>query len=291
MSSTDTLDRITVENKTALEAFSAAESLFSKLQEKIWPKGRAVSRTLTCPTHHGDFHDAILHPDDGFTVALGSFDGAGIPVELVKFGAISTIREAVLHGEGPRSIIERLNQGLWEFNRRVREIPLSGSVFVATLPGEGRVLHYCSAGHVEPFCVTSRRAVVRLGNAGPPLGGSTGLELPEQAVDLGYVTRLICVSEGAIEAKSARGQRFGAQGIQVVLERFPECPIEQQADLVYRALRDHVEGGERLRRDVTLVVADLRDPLSLRATGWLNRRIQSYEAESSGELDTSVFLG
>lgn len=291
MSITDPLDATAAESETVSKVFPAAESFFSTLQETNWPEGRVVSRSWTCPVHHGDFHDAILHPDGGMTLILGSLHGAGIPVELVKFGAVSTVREAALRGEKPSAMIQRLNRGLRDFNRRVRENPLSGSVFVATLPGEGRVLHYCNAGHVEPFCITTRRAVLRLGHAGPPLGVDHGPGLSEQSVDLDCVTRLICVSEGALEAKSATGQRFEAQGIQGLLERFSECPIERMADAVYRALREHVAGGERLRRDFTLLVADLRDPNSLRATGWLNLRFQSYEAESSGALDTSVFLG
>lgn len=291
MSRTDAPERLTGEDPARLAFLPTTESIYSMLQSAVWPDGRVAARVLTCPTHRGVFHEAILHPDGGYTVALGSLDGIGIPMELSKFGVISAIREAVARGEMPRTIIERINRGLWDFNRRVRENPLSGAFFVATLPNEAGVLRYCNAGHCEPFCLTARRTLVRLSNVGPRLGGRFEPELTEQTVDLSNLTRMVCVSEGVLEAISPGGERFGKRGVEAVLEGFPDWPVERQADLIYQALRDHTGGGRTLKRDAGLMVADLRDPLSLRTADWFNRRIQSYEAESWGELDTSVFLG
>ncbi|MEX2658570.1 MAG: SpoIIE family protein phosphatase [Acidimicrobiales bacterium] len=127
---------------------------------------------------------------------------------------------------------------------------------LATLDVASGELRYVSAGHPAPMLVRNGRVIGDLRTAPAPPAG-LGLQAPEiMTTGLEPGDRLLLLSDGAIEARSADGALFGRDRLGDLLERAVASglPASEVMRRLMHALLDHQQ--DVLQDDATLLLVE-----------------------------------
>ncbi|MGH2953410.1 MAG: SpoIIE family protein phosphatase [Solirubrobacterales bacterium] len=210
----------------------------------------------------GDFYE-VFAVDGGWAVVLGDVSGRGAAAASLTAEARHTIRTAGQLAADPRAGMRLLDENL-----RDREDAALCSVAMLVLPesaaddDELEAAIYL-AGHPPPLLLRDGRTE-EVGEPGPMLGVVDDPEWPPVAVKLRRGDQLVLYTDGVIEARRSRGQRFGAERLRRHLAGsiHPDGAVasvrEGLADFLSRSLEDdaalvvlgrtegaaRIEGGE-----------------------------------------------
>ena len=157
--------------------------------------------------------------------------------------------QAWLYGAGihldPLDVItSRLNEFIFERS----EASEFATLFLAVIHTDGRT-EVCDAGHGIAFCV-SHGAVQRLEvEGGPPLGLVSGTDYSTSIIELPHASRLVLVTDGVHEQRSARSEQFGFERMKKLLASSTTC--ESDIEPLIRELTAFA--GTHFDDDVTIL--------------------------------------
>jgi serine phosphatase RsbU (regulator of sigma subunit) len=156
----------------------------------------------------GDFYE-VFPVAAGWAVVLGDVSGRGAVAASLTAEARHTIRTAGQLGSDPRAGMRLLDENL-----RGREDAALCSVAMLVLPeptdgNEVEATIYL-AGHPPPLLLRDGE-VAAVGEPGPMLGVVDDPEWPPVAVTVRRGDQVVLYTDGVIEARRERGQRFGSQ--------------------------------------------------------------------------------
>lgn len=167
----------------------------------------------------GDFIHAWVDEWDRFHVVLIDVTGHGLASAMSVariHGEIERLRDE--HpGDGPARMLARLNR---YFHRLLARHKLFATGVMLTIDPRTGEAHYASAGH-PPVFIRSRGAVRELDSTTFLLGAVDG-ELfgeEERSVQLEEGDRIILFTDGAYDARSPGGERFGLDRLREILTR------------------------------------------------------------------------
>ena len=199
----------------------------------------------------GDYYHFVPLAGGRLALVVGDASGHGMAAGLLMAIANATLHTALDLDPAPERVTELVNRNLCRTGDRRAFMTL----FYGLLdPASGRLEHR-NAGHPFPLLRRAGGEIVELGSGSMPLGIRAALELRTETVTLEPGDTLLLFSDGLPEALSGRGEAFGFERLQQLLEPGGEAP--EILDRILAAFDAHV-AGEPLNDDLTLVVAARR---------------------------------
>ena len=202
------------------------------------------------PARHvgGDLFEVLRLSDDRLVIAVGDVCGKGITAALFMAVTVTLLRALARQLEGPKAILERLNDELAAQNPRGMFVTM-----VCLEVREGRVT-CANAGHDSALLV---------GSSGPPrpvfpssgtvLGLFPGQGYSSETLELAAGDSLVLYTDGVTEATDAANGLFGEERLQA---HFGGGAGQTAADTVeglLRAVRAFA-GGAPQSDDITILV-------------------------------------
>ena len=159
------------------------------------------ARYLACHELAGDFYDYVATDDGGVALLIADVVGHGASAAMVTGVVRAAFRAAHAEGYAPRAVIDRVREGLRDFDAS-RFVTLC----CARVEAGGGALRYVNAGHPEPIARTGAAGPVLLGPTGPLLSSALGdLPCDEAGLALGPGDTLLFYTDGVTEARGPGG--------------------------------------------------------------------------------------
>jgi hypothetical protein len=204
-----------------IQARAVHESLFPKPEDLGWLRFDFGYRPAA--DIGGDFIHSWTDDSDRFHVALIDVTGHGLASAMTVariHGEIERLRDE--HpDEGPARMLSRLNR---YFQRLLSRYRLFATAVLVTIDPRTGEMRYASAGH-PPVFVRTKNGLRELESTTFLLGAvdneTFGAE--EVSIQLEEGDRIILYTDGAYDAKSPRGDRFGLDRLREILQR-PTAP-------------------------------------------------------------------
>ena len=190
----------------------------------------------------GDFYDCFIVRNSIYGILIGDVGGKG------KEAAISTallrysVRSFASLMMTPGQILSHTNNLIYSQNM----IFQTATLFFGLLDCTSGALRYSSAGHETPLLMLANGSCESLNAGGPMLGIGEELVYDEGSINLSKDERLLMVTDGVTEARSAKGDFLGSDGIMSLLQGIPkECETEQTINQLDSAISTYTSGNYR----------------------------------------------
>ena len=231
-----------------------------KLQQSLLPKivpGSQLNFSFLykpCEALGGDFLD-IFEVDGTHTgIYIADVSGHGVPASMMTIFLRSTINSRLL---SPAAALEELHR---KFNNSKFDQDFYITVFYAIIDTENLTMTFSNAGHsVRPFIYSDNRFEI-LKSSGTPIG--TWTDKPSYAdshVSLLHGDRLFFYTDGIVEMKNAKGERFGEERLVNILT---SCPLrlDEALDRVLHAAYDFagIRDDSQLSDDITMALLEIK---------------------------------
>jgi hypothetical protein len=204
-----------------IQARAVHESLFPKPEDHGWLRFDFGYRPAA--DIGGDFIHTWMDDNDRFHLALIDVTGHGLASAMTVariHGEIERLRDE--HpDEGPARMLARLNR---YFQRLLSRYRLFATAVLITIDPRTGEMRFASAGH-PPVFIRSRNGTRELESTTFLLGAVDNATFGEEEVSI-YLEegdRVILFTDGAYDAKSPRGERFGLDRLREILRR-PTAP-------------------------------------------------------------------
>ncbi|HLA40295.1 MAG TPA: PP2C family protein-serine/threonine phosphatase, partial [Candidatus Glassbacteria bacterium] len=185
---------------------------------------------------------------------IGDVSGKGMPAALYMARLISDFRFQAHQAEDPVPTMTILNEMLAERSQQGMFVTM---VYLTLDSHYGRI-NYVNGGHIPP--ILFRRAtgeISRLdGSEGIPLGIMANTKFVESQHMLMRGDTLILFSDGILDARNSRGEKYSVQQIVNVLRGAWQSPGELVSQIV-EAVTRHA-GQESQYDDITIMVLQWR---------------------------------
>lgn len=200
-----------------MQARAVHESVFPKPIDAGWMRFDFSYRPAA--DIGGDFIHAWVDADDRFHLAILDVTGHGLASAMSVariHGEIERLRDEY-PDEGPAKLLARLNR---YFRRLLARHRLYATGVLMTLDPRTGELRYASAGH-PPVFLRSRGDLTELGSTTFLLGAVDNDEFgeDEMTVQLEEGDTLLGFTDGAYDARSPRGDRFGLDRLREIMRR------------------------------------------------------------------------
>jgi len=202
----------------------------------------------------GDLYDCIELRSDLLGLTIGDVSGKGVPAALYMARLISDFRFYAHLAEGPVPAMKILNETLVERSQQGMFV----TMIYLTLDTHHGELRYVNGGHIPPILYRrSSGEMIRLdGGEGIPLGIMNPVEYKEEKLSLESDDSVIFFSDGILDAKDNRGQKFSLAKIEQII-RGPWKTAEELVSEIVKAVRRHT-GNESQFDDITIMVLKWR---------------------------------
>lgn len=205
------------------------------IQTEMLPRGSLRSGAaeisgLSIPASQvgGDFFNYFVLPDGRLALLVGDVSGKGVSAALLMANIQATLRARLPHETDLALLADRLDRELDQNTPGGVYLTL----FLAILETDGGVLRYVNAGHNPQFVLRGSSAVAPMGSTGMPIALYAGHGYTESRVELAPGDLLFFYTDGLVEAENERGEMFGAERLQALLESERSASIDTLLHLV-----------------------------------------------------------
>ena len=209
----------------------------------VWQPARMVG---------GDYCDVLKFTETTAGICIADVAGKGIPAALLMSNVQAAVRTLASPTCEPRELCAQLNQILCQNTSAEKFVTL----FYGLIDTKAKKLVYCNAGHVAPRLLRPDGSLLRLEAGGPVLGEFIRWQATQGEVDLPSGARLLCVTDGILEAADSQGDEFGDARLDDLLAAKPGLSAEALRDRVMRAAAEHC--GGQFDDDATVLALGLR---------------------------------
>jgi serine phosphatase RsbU (regulator of sigma subunit) len=147
----------------------------------------------------GDFYQIVPTPSGGALIVIGDVSGKGMPAAMAVSLLVGTFRTLAHYTQCPSEILSAMNQRMLARSRGGFTTCL-----VLRADPDGR-LRTANAGHIAPYCNGIEVAT----DSGLPLGISADSKYVECTCRFEPGVQLTLLTDGIVEARSAKGELFG----------------------------------------------------------------------------------
>jgi sigma-B regulation protein RsbU (phosphoserine phosphatase) len=178
--------------------------------------GAAEIKGISFPAREvgGDFFNYFELAPDRLGLLVGDVSGKGVSAALLMANVQATLRARLPLQPDLATLADLLDRDLEESTPGGVFVTL----FIGVLEGGGRVLRYVNAGHNPQYILRAQGGVERLPCTGLPIGLFAGHGYKEIRVDLAPGDLLFFFTDGLVEAENERGEMFGAERVEGILE-------------------------------------------------------------------------
>lgn len=212
----------------------------------------------------GDLYDFFKLPDGKFCFLIGDVSDKGVPAALFMARTVDAVRivsRLLRDDKGGASTLEKIvecvNQELSQNNASCMFVTMFLAVFEPTLG----VLHYCNAGHNNPYLVGPTGSLFELsGRKGAPLGISEDSLYASHSTVIGRDEMLFVFSDGITEAATSEGAFFGEARLETILSATHAKSPRDVMDAVLLGVKNFVQGAAP-SDDITALAIRLKPPV------------------------------
>lgn len=189
----------------------------------------------------GDYYDYINLPDGRLAIIVADVVGHGVSAAMLMAKLSADVRFLLASQPNAAQAISRLNQQI---------VDLGVEKFVTLLclilePKTGHV-EIVNAGHMAPLWLKADGGVEQPGDeaTGVPIGIIDGFEYDLASIQIAHGDRLILYTDGINEAPSAKGEMFGIERLQKLVEQCSGS-LQQAGEQIVADVRKFVAGTEQ----------------------------------------------
>jgi len=244
----------TIEVARRTQPMSVASELVRRLPPpSTFACDRLAVAALLEPSYHagGDVYDYSVHGDQATLTLLDAL-GHGTSAALTASLALSALRAARRSGLTLAEMTQAADVAMideWDDSR-------FATAFLAKLDLGLGLLRFINAGHPPPALVRGGRVVALLdGGRRLPLGLKDEVPVPAE-IRLEPGDRLLCYTDGVIEARDPQGTLFGLERLGRLVEEHSALalPTAEVLRRLSRAVREHRDGV--IQDDATLMLIE-----------------------------------
>lgn len=197
--------------------------------------GAAEIKGVSIPAREvgGDFFNYFALPDGRLALLVGDVSGKGVSAALLMANVQATLRARLpLETE-----LARLADGL---DREIDANTPRGvylTLFLGILDVERGVLQYVNAGHNPQFLLRAAGGLQPLSSTGMPIALYPEHGYTESVVEIGRGDLLFFYTDGLVETENERGDMFGAERLEALLEAVHGHGIDKVLEEVEHAVR------------------------------------------------------
>jgi serine phosphatase RsbU (regulator of sigma subunit) len=187
----------------------------------------------------GDFYE-FLGRDEGDeqVVVIADVSGKGMAASLLAASFDALLMGPIEVGHPPDLLCSRVSRRLFMKTPPERYV----TAFIAALdPGTGR-LSYTNAGHNAGLLVRADGSVLKLEANGMPLGLFPAVEYEKAEVTLSPGDLVLLYTDGITEAANPRGDEFGLDRLQAVVQKYAQEPLVALAVAIETAVEVFADG-------------------------------------------------
>jgi phosphoserine phosphatase RsbU/P len=171
-----------------------------------WEGLLLAARYLPALEVGGDFYDFMQLPDGRLGLLVGDVSGKGVPAALFMARFSSDFRSLAMGGASPAEAMSRANLDVCRRSRRGLFVT---AVYVVIDAASGE-MSISNAGHPVPLLRSASGHVRGLAEGiDIPLGIIKGTDYPQAQVKIESGETLLLMTDGAFDAKSPQGDRYG----------------------------------------------------------------------------------
>jgi sigma-B regulation protein RsbU (phosphoserine phosphatase) len=230
--------------------------LAAQIQMELLPKTNPTisgydiaGKTIPAQAVGGDYFDFIPINHHRIAVCLGDVSGKGMPASLLMANTQATLRTQALDGLTPKEWIRRANKLLYQSTSPEKFVTL----FLAVLDFHNHTLHFCNAGHDNPFYISHDASLKRLSTGGIVLGMMDDFPYEEEFITLHPNDTIVMYSDGITETFNPQEEEFNEQRLGEYLSNHRGEQSSELADGLIAAVR-HYAAGTPQADDMTVVV-------------------------------------
>jgi sigma-B regulation protein RsbU (phosphoserine phosphatase) len=251
----------------------------AELQRDLLPKPSRLKNvsfeSLFCPAQMvaGDIYNFFPLDEHHIGFYLLDVSGHGIPsamlsVSLSKMLMTTPLESSLLKRPLPNPPFHTVISpeiAIEELNRRCQG---NGDMYFTIVYGvlntQTGLLSITQAGHPHPMYLPIRSDVVMLGDGGFPVGimHDVHYDCVRQQMQVG--DRLLLLSDGLLEARSASGEQFGLDRLTRVLNETRHMPLKSSLETLENTVREWV--GAEFDDDVSLLALEIGLPHASQGT-------------------------
>jgi sigma-B regulation protein RsbU (phosphoserine phosphatase) len=198
----------------------------------------------------GDLYDCIELRPGLLGLTIGDVSGKGMPAALYMARLISDFRFQAHQAEDPGPTMTILNEMLAERSQQGMFV----TMIYLTLDTHHGELKYFNGGHIPPILYhRSTEEIARLdGSKGIPMGIRRQAKFEEASLYLRRGDTLVFFSDGMLDAKNRKGEKFTVEKIEEIIRGSWLAPGDLVSQLV-EAVTRHA-GEESQFDDITIMV-------------------------------------
>lgn len=204
--------------------------------------GPAEIKGVSIPAREvgGDFFNYFPLADGRLALLVGDVSGKGVSAALLMANVQATLRARLpLETE-----LARLADGL---DREIDANTPRGvylTLFLGILDVNRGILQYVNAGHNPQFLIRAAGGLQPLSSTGLPIALYPGQGYRATTVEIGRGDLLFFYTDGLVETENERGDMFGAERLEALLEQVHADGIDRVLESVERSVRDFRGGAE-----------------------------------------------
>ena len=183
---------------------------------------------------------------------IGDVSSHGYGAALIMALSMSA---AAIHAEAAASPAQALQRLASSLEPELLRTDMFLTLLYAVVAPEQGELVYASAGHAHAFKIPADGEAERLPATAPPVGLADTETLAD--VPLSWQTgadTLLLFTDGLVDARSTRGERFGEERLLDMVLRLRAFPLQTVVDEVFAEVESFAEGSEQTADDRTMLL-------------------------------------
>ncbi|MBI4335342.1 MAG: CHASE2 domain-containing protein [Candidatus Omnitrophica bacterium] len=197
----------------------------------------------------GDLYDFVGIDDHRLGVMLGDVSGKGVPASLFMARVETLFKVYSKSGEGPSSVISKLNGEVSCDERSGMFTTLIYAVFDV----KKKALVFSDAGHLPLILVRANEAKRLVSDDGMAVGIMPDTTFSEQEVGLSAGDVAVFYTDGVTEARDVKGNEFGAERLIDLVTAARDLPATKIAGRILEGLR-RFQGKAVQHDDITVII-------------------------------------
>lgn len=201
----------------------------------------------------GDYYDFIKLGENKIGIIIGDVSGKGTQAAFYMTLAKGFIKAIAKESDSPAEILSKMNELFYENVERGRFI----SMVYAIIDVERRIIKIARAGH-NPVLINQQSGKINLIS---PKGLALGLEpgnlfrqiITEENISLNKGDVFVFYTDGFTEAINSKGEEFGIERIQKILEKYPYESSDNLLEIILSEVKNFI-GKTHQYDDMTMVL-------------------------------------
>jgi sigma-B regulation protein RsbU (phosphoserine phosphatase) len=255
----------TIEMEADLRMACQIQDVFLTQVHPVFPRGvpaeasalRFAHRYIPAASLGGDFFEVVQLSDTQCVVLICDVMGHGVRAGLLTALIRGLVGELDERAENPAHVLAEINRGFLPIFRQTGQ-PVFATVFCGVIDTERQTLAFANAGHPPPLLIEQGSGIavpLSLANPEPAAGLVDGFAYTHCIRPFRAGDKLLCYTDGVLEASDAGGDIFGLEQLAKVAGQHGLRPGEEMIEAVVCSVRDF-SGHEQFEDDICLLAIE-----------------------------------